>query len=187
MDAVAAAFKPEGALSEAEPAFRPRPGQTQMALAVAQTIEDAGVLVVQAGTGVGKTYAYLVPALYSGQRVLVSTATKALQDQLFARDLPRLVHGLGLPLRMARLKGRSSYLCIERLERVRQGRTAPQDPQVLRQVADVERWARTTRTGDLAVVVLQDVGAVAVQHAGGAHLQRGGVLAAVQPFARRGW
>ena len=156
MDAVAAAFKPEGALSEAEPAFRPRPGQTQMALAVAQTIEDAGVLVVQAGTGVGKTYADLVPALYSGQRVLVSTATKALQDQLFARDLPRLVHGLGLPLRMARLKGRSSYLCIERLERVRQGRTAPQDPQVLRQVADVERWARTTRTGDLAEMAALD-------------------------------
>ena len=134
----------------AEPAFLPRSGQTRMALAVAQAIEAGDVLVVEAGTGVGKTYAYLVPALLSGQRVLVSTATKALQDQLFARDLPRLVHGLGLPLRMARLKGRSSYLCIERLERVRQGRTAPQDPQVLRAVADVERWARITRTGDLA-------------------------------------
>ena len=127
-----------------------------MALAVAQAIEDGAVLVAQAGTGVGKTYAYLVPALYSGQRVLVSTATKALQDQLFARDLPRLVHGLGLPLRMARLKGRSSYLCIERLERVRQGKTAPQDPQVLRQVADVERWARTTSTGDLAEMTALD-------------------------------
>ena len=150
LDAVAAAFLPEGALSKAEPAFVPRPGQTQMALAVAQTIEAGEVLVVEAGTGVGKTYAYLVPALLSGERVLISTATKALQDQLFARDLPRLVHGLGLPLRMARLKGRASYLCIDRLERVRQGRTAPQDPQVLRAVAEVERWARTTRTGDLA-------------------------------------
>ena len=127
-----------------------------MALAVAQAIEDSAVLVVQAGTGVGKTYAYLVPALYSGQRVLVSTATKALQDQLFARDLPRLVHGLGLPLRMARLKGRSAYLCVERLERVRQGRTAPQDPQVLRQVAEVERWARITSTGDMAEMVALD-------------------------------
>jgi ATP-dependent DNA helicase DinG len=150
MEAVGAAFSPDGLLSAAEPAFTPRAGQTAMARAVAGAIDDGAVLVVEAGTGVGKTYAYLVPALLSGQRVLVSTATKALQDQLFARDLPRLVHGLGLPLRMARLKGRSSYLCLERLERVRQGRSAPQDPQVLRAVADVERWARTTRSGDLA-------------------------------------
>ena len=150
LDTVAAAFLPDGELSKAEPAFTPRLGQTQMALAVAQAIEAGEVLVVEAGTGVGKTYAYLVPALLSGERVLISTATKALQDQLFVRDLPRLVHGLGLPLRMARLKGRASYLCIDRLERVRQGRTAPQDPQVLRAVADVERWARITRTGDLA-------------------------------------
>ena len=150
MEAVGAAFSPDGLLSAAEPAFTPRAGQTAMARAVAGAIDDGAVLVVEAGTGVGKTYAYLVPALLSGQRVLVSTATKALQDQLFARDLPRLVHGLGLPLRMARLKGRSSYLCLERLERVRQGRSAPQDPQVLRAVAEVERWARTTRSGDLA-------------------------------------
>ena len=156
LDAVAQVFSAGGALSLAEPAFLPRSGQTRMALAVAQAIEEGDVLVVEAGTGVGKTYAYLVPALLSGQRVLVSTATKALQDQLFARDLPRLVHGLGLPLRMARLKGRASYLCIERLERVRQGRTAPQDPQVLRTVADVERWARITRTGDLAEMTALD-------------------------------
>ncbi|GGH56589.1 ATP-dependent helicase [Comamonas phosphati] len=148
--AVTAAFAPAGALYQAEPAYRPRAGQIAMAEAVAETIEARGVLVAEAGTGVGKTYAYLVPALLSGQRVLVSTATRALQDQLFARDLPRLVHGLGLPLRMARLKGRSAYLCLERLDQVRQGRTAPQDPQVLRSVATVERWARTTLTGDLA-------------------------------------
>lgn len=148
--AVSEAFAPGGVLSRAEPAYRPRAGQIAMAEAVAQAIEARRVLVVEAGTGVGKTYAYLVPALLSGQRVLVSTATRALQDQLFARDLPRLVHGLGLPLRMARLKGRSAYLCLERLDQVRQGRTAPQDPQVLRGVAAVERWARTTHTGDLA-------------------------------------
>ncbi|MGU3627075.1 ATP-dependent DNA helicase [Comamonas sp. C24C] len=155
-EAVAQVFAPQGGLALAEPAFTPRPGQTRMALAVAGAIEEGQVLVVEAGTGVGKTYAYLVPALLSGQRVLVSTATKALQDQLFARDLPRLVHGLGLPLRMARLKGRSSYLCVERLERVRQGRTAPQDPQVLRAVAEVERWARVTRSGDLAELTALD-------------------------------
>ncbi|MEG0201644.1 MAG: ATP-dependent DNA helicase [Comamonas sp.] len=148
-NAVLAAFSPDGSLSVAEPGFRPRAGQTAMASAVAEAIENREVLVVEAGTGVGKTYAYLVPALLSGQRLLVSTATKALQDQLFARDLPRLVAALGLPLRMARLKGRSSYLCLERLERVRQGKTAPQDPQVLRAVAVVERWSKITRTGDL--------------------------------------
>ncbi|KAA9156249.1 DEAD/DEAH box helicase, partial [Delftia sp. BR1] len=125
--AVQAAFAPQGLLSRAEAQFLPREGQTRMALAVAQAIEERQTLVVEAGTGVGKTYAYLVPALLSGQRVLVSTATRALQDQLFARDLPRLVAALGMPLRMARLKGRSAYLCLERLERVRQGRTAPQD------------------------------------------------------------
>lgn len=148
-NAVLAAFSQDGILSVAEPGFRPRAGQTAMACAVAQAIEEQQVLVVEAGTGVGKTYAYLVPALFSGQRLLVSTATKALQDQLFARDLPRLVGALGLPLRMARLKGRSSYLCLERLERVRQGKTAPQDPQVLRAVAAVERWSKITSTGDL--------------------------------------
>lgn len=147
--AVQAAFAEQGLLSRAEPQFRPRSGQTAMALAVAEAIEARQNLVVEAGTGVGKTYAYLVPALLSGRRLLVSTATRALQDQLFARDLPRLVAALGLPLRMARLKGRSAYLCTERLERVRQGRTAPQDPQVLRGVAEVERWSRTTRSGDL--------------------------------------
>lgn len=147
--ATEAAFSPQGLLSRAEPQFCERPGQTAMALAVAEAIEAGQTLVVEAGTGVGKTYAYLVPALISGRRLLVSTATRALQDQLFARDLPRLVAALGLPLRMARLKGRSAYLCTERLERVRQGRAAPQDPQVLRGVAEVERWARTTRTGDL--------------------------------------
>lgn len=148
--ATEAAFAPQGLLSHAEAQFRPRAGQTAMAVAVAQAIQARDTLVVEAGTGVGKTYAYLVPALLSGQRMLVSTATRALQDQLFARDLPRLVSALGLPLRMARLKGRSAYLCLERLDRARQGRSAPQDPQVLRSVAEIERWARSTRTGDLA-------------------------------------
>jgi len=120
-----------------------------MAEAVAQTIVDCGVLVVEAGTGVGKTYSYLVPALLSGKRVVVSTATKALQDQLFARDLPRLVQSLGLPLRMARLKGRSSYLCQQRLLQVRLGKQ-PLDTQVLRAVARVEDWSRSTRSGDMA-------------------------------------
>src|SRR3989338_7871251 len=90
-------FAPGGVLARADTHFQPREGQTQMAMAVAQTIEHGGALVVEAGTGVGKTFSYLVPALLSGERVLLSTATKALQDQLFGRDLPRLVQALGLP------------------------------------------------------------------------------------------
>ncbi len=93
--------------------------QTEMAMAVARTIEQGGSLVVEAGTGVGKTFSYLVPALLSGERVLLSTATKTLQDQLFGRDLPRLVQALGLPVRTALLKGRASYLCLHRMELAR--------------------------------------------------------------------
>lgn len=148
-DQVAAAFAPDGWLSRAEPHFRPRAGQTAMALAVVQTIEAGGVLVVEAGTGVGKTFSYLVPALLSGQRVVISTATKALQDQLYLRDVPRLVQALGLPLRVARLKGRSSYLCLHHLAQVHQSRV-PLDPQVLRAVARVQAWSHGTRTGDMA-------------------------------------
>ena len=97
-----------------------------MALAVARTIEEGGALVVEAGTGVGKTFSYLVPALLSGERVLLSTATKTLQDQLFGRDLPRLVEALGLPVRTALLKGRGSYLCLHRLELARQDAALPE-------------------------------------------------------------
>ncbi|RZJ18636.1 MAG: ATP-dependent DNA helicase [Haliea sp.] len=120
-----------------------------MALAVARTIETGGALVVEAGTGVGKTFSYLVPALLSGERILLSTATKTLQDQLFGRDLPRLVQALGLPVRSALLKGRSSYLCLHRMELARQDANLP-DRAALRSLAKVEQWAQITRTGDLA-------------------------------------
>jgi ATP-dependent DNA helicase DinG len=143
------AFVPGGVLSRAAEAFRPRGGQTEMAMAVARTIADGGALVVEAGTGVGKTFSYLVPALLSGERVLLSTATKTLQDQLFARDLPRLAQALGLPVRMALLKGRASYLCLHRLELARQDATLP-DRTALRTLAKVEEWAQATRSGDLA-------------------------------------
>lgn len=147
--AVARAFAADGVLSRAEAQFRPRAGQTEMALAVARTIEQGGVLVAEAGTGVGKTFAYLVPALLSGERVLLSTATKALQDQLFGRDLPRVAEALGLPLRMALLKGRGSYLCLHRMEQARQEGTAL-DGGIAGELARIERWAQATRTGDLA-------------------------------------
>lgn len=151
-ESVAEAFAPEGVLSQTQTHFQPRQGQTQMALAVAETIAQGGALVVEAGTGIGKTFAYLVPALLSGERVLVSTATKALQDQLFTRDLPVLVQALGLPLRTALLKGRSSYLCLHRMEVARQSAVlaGPQATEAIRTLAAVERWAQGTRTGDLA-------------------------------------
>ncbi|NPC54006.1 ATP-dependent DNA helicase [Caenimonas sp. S4] len=153
---VAAAFAPEGVLSRAADHFRPRSGQTDMAMAVARTITDGGALVVEAGTGVGKTFSYLVPALLSGERVLLSTATKTLQDQLFGRDLPRLVEALGLPVRTALLKGRGSYLCLHRMELARQemaptvGPWASPDRASVRALAKIEEWSIVTRTGDLA-------------------------------------
>lgn len=148
-DLVGAAFAPDGVLSRAAEQFKPRNEQMAMALAVARTIEDGGALVVEAGTGVGKTYSYLVPSLLSGERVLLSTATKTLQDQLFGRDLPRLVQALRLPVRSALLKGRGSYLCVHRLELARRDAQLP-DRGALRALAKVEQWARATRTGDLA-------------------------------------
>jgi ATP-dependent DNA helicase DinG len=143
------AFAPGGVLERAADTFRPRSGQTEMAVAVARTIGQGGALVVEAGTGVGKTFSYLVPALLSGERVLLSTATNTLQDQLFARDLPRLAQALGLPLRMALLKGRGSYLCTHRLELARRDASLP-DRSALRTLAKIEQWAQGTHTGDLA-------------------------------------
>lgn len=142
------AFAQQGALSRAADQFRERAGQTEMALAVARTIDQGGQLVVEAGTGVGKTFSYLVPALLSGERVLLSTATKTLQDQLFGRDLPRLVAALGLPVRTALLKGRASYLCLHRLELARHD--AGPERASARTLAKIEQWSKATRTGDLA-------------------------------------
>ncbi|HMN21824.1 MAG TPA: ATP-dependent DNA helicase [Ottowia sp.] len=145
--AVRAVFDPQGPLARAIEGFRVRAGQTGMALAVARTVTQGGELVVEAATGVGKTFAYLVPALLSGERVLLSTATKALQDQLHGRDLPRLVEVLGVPARTALLKGRSSYLCLHRLEQAGQAALTVTQRRTL---GRIERWARSTRTGDLA-------------------------------------
>ncbi len=147
--AVHAAFDADGPLAGAAEGFRARDGQTRLALAVAGVIGPGGVLVAEAATGVGKTFAYLVPALLSGERVLLSTATKTLQDQLYGRDLPQLARALKLPLRTALLKGRASYLCLHRLALADQ---APQmhEPCLRRSLAQIERWAPTTRTGDLA-------------------------------------
>ncbi|MFT3665801.1 MAG: ATP-dependent DNA helicase [Piscinibacter sp.] len=120
-----------------------------MAEAVAEAIESRAALVAEAGTGVGKTFAYLVPTLLSGARALVSTATKSLQDQLFLRDIPRLRDALQLPVSVALLKGRASYLCLHRMKQARQSATLP-DRWAVRTLAKVEQWSQATRSGDLA-------------------------------------
>lgn len=154
-DAVARALADDGPLAQAIPGFASRSGQKSMAQAVADTLEQGSVLVVEAGTGIGKTFAYLLPALLGGGRVLISTATKALQDQLFGRDIPQLLEALTLPSRVALLKGRASYLCLNRLERARHSGALPR-PVDLRMLASVEQWAQSTRSGDLAELSMLD-------------------------------
>ena len=145
------ALGPQGALAQADPGFVEREVQQQLAAAVAAAVDEHGTLVAEAGTGVGKTFAYLVPLLLSGKRALVSTATKSLQDQLFLRDLPRLRDALRVPVRIALLKGRGSYLCLHRLQQARETGTLP-DRFAVRALARIETWAPSTRTGDLAEI-----------------------------------
>lgn len=146
---VAEAFAADGPLARADPRYHPRDSQQRFAAGVAEALEARHALVAEVGTGVGKTFAYLVPVLLSGRRVLVSTATKSLQDQLFLRDLPRLRDALGVPVQMALLKGRASYLCRHRLETARRDAQLP-DRFAVRALAKVELWAQSTRTGDMA-------------------------------------
>ena len=148
---MAEAFEDGGPLARRDPGFKPRAAQDRLSAAVAEAIEQRHALVAEAGTGVGKTFAYLVPLLLSGGRALVSTATKSLQDQLFLRDLPRLRDALGVPVTLALLKGRASYLCRHRLELARLSAQLP-DRWAVRQLARVETWAQSTRSGDLAEI-----------------------------------
>lgn len=112
-----AIFSVDGLLAQAIPGYHPRTQQLEMALAISQTIEKQEILVAEAGTGTGKTYAYLVPALLSGGKVIVSTGTKTLQDQLFQRDIPAMRAALKIPVTVALLKGRANYICHYHLER----------------------------------------------------------------------
>ncbi|MEO8019232.1 MAG: ATP-dependent DNA helicase [Pseudomonadota bacterium] len=143
-------FGPRGPLARTLPGFTPRRSQLAMASRVALALENRAPLVVEAGTGTGKTFAYLVPALLSGKRVLVSTGTRTLQDQLFNKDLPLVAGAIGVPARVALLKGRSNYLCTYRLKQLsgQKSLAGTRD----RTLTRVERWAGITRTGDLAEV-----------------------------------
>jgi ATP-dependent DNA helicase DinG len=142
-------FSAQGALARVVHDFRVRPFQLEMARAVEQAIENNSVLVAEAGTGTGKTFAYLVPALASGGKVIISTGTKTLQDQLFDRDIPALRAALKVPVSVALLKGRANYVCQHHLERtLAQGRLASRED--ARHLAVIERFARTSASGDRA-------------------------------------
>jgi ATP-dependent DNA helicase DinG len=142
-------FAPGGALSDAVPGFKLRRQQLEMAEAIHAAIERQAVLVAEAGTGTGKTFAYLVPALLAGGKVIVSTGTKNLQDQLFDRDLPAVRRALGSGASTALLKGRANYVCLYRLRRAAsEGRFATREDAA--QLARIERFAAGTTTGDRA-------------------------------------
>ncbi len=138
-----------GALARAVPGFGPREVQQQMAQAGAAAIADAEILIAEAGTGTGKTFAYLVPAVLAGRRVIVSTGTRTLQDQLFHRDLPTVTAALDVPVRTALLKGRGNYLCLYRMQRSREdGRFENREQSAaFQRIVD---WSGLTRSGDLA-------------------------------------
>ena len=142
-------FSPEGACAAVLPGWRSRPQQLAMAEAVERAIADNSVLLAEAGTGTGKTLAYLIPALLSGGKVVISTGTKALQDQLFHRDLPAARRALKSPVKVALLKGRANYVCHHHLQRnLADGRFAHRDDAAW--LAKIARFAETSGSGDRA-------------------------------------
>jgi ATP-dependent DNA helicase DinG len=146
-DDIGALLGADGPFARELPNFAPRPAQQSMAQAVQRAIAECEILIAEAGTGTGKTYAYLVPAMLSGERVIVSTGTKALQDQLFFRDLPKVRSVLGARLKVALLKGRANYLCLYRLDQtVREGASFDRAQAV--HLAAIRAWSARTRRGD---------------------------------------
>lgn len=144
-------FGADGPLAAAIPGFATRDEQIAMASEVARALRSRGRLIVEAGTGTGKTFAYLVPALLSGRRVIVSTGTRNLQDQLFHRDLPTVARAIGRPVRVALLKGRANYLCVHRLELAEQQAIARGlRKEVATALPRVRAWSRITKQGDIA-------------------------------------
>ncbi|HEY5995085.1 MAG TPA: ATP-dependent DNA helicase [Gallionellaceae bacterium] len=140
-------FSDQSPLANDVAAFRPRAQQREMALAVAEAIRDNAILVAEAGTGTGKTFAYLVPALLAGGKVIISTGTKNLQDQLFQKDLPTVRDALKAPVSMALLKGRANYVCHYHLERAQsEGRFVTRED--TRHLAKIVKYAKVTQSGD---------------------------------------
>ena len=144
---VARFFSEQSPLATEVSSFRPREQQREMALAVADAIKNNAILVAEAGTGTGKTFAYLVPALLCGGKVIISTGTKNLQDQLFQKDLPMVRDALKAPVSIALLKGRANYVCHYHLERAAQdGRFATRED--IKHLGKIKRYAKTSNTGD---------------------------------------
>lgn len=143
-------FSESGPLARAFDGYCKRQEQIEMAQAIQQAIREARTVVLEAGTGVGKTAAYLVPSLLEGGKVIVSTGTKALQDQLYYRDLPAVRDALAVPIKVALLKGRSNYLCWHHLDRANQDATLLSSRQEVRDLGIVNRFIHLTPTGDKA-------------------------------------
>jgi ATP-dependent DNA helicase DinG len=140
---------PSGQLAKHLPGFASRSQQQEMAEAVAQALADSSVLIAEAGTGTGKTFAYLVPAMLSGQKVIISTGTKNLQDQLFHKDIPLVRDLLGVPVDVALLKGRANYLCHHRLQLAREeGRFLTRSQTA--ELQEIGKWSGRTSSGDIA-------------------------------------
>lgn len=147
--AVSDDFSPDGVLAKAIHGFKPREAQRRMAQAVAESIRRQTALVVEAGTGTGKTYAYLVPALRANKKTIISTGSKALQDQLYSRDLPRVAQALQYTGQLALLKGRANYLCLERLEQQSlAGGDLPAES--LSELMHLRGWSSSTVEGDIS-------------------------------------
>ena len=146
-----AALEEGGDLARNIAAFRPRPAQLDLAAAVADAFDSRGTLLAEAGTGTGKTFAYLVPAILSGLKTIVSTGTRALQDQLYHRDLPRVRDALGVGFKSALLKGRANYLCHYRLQQAK-GEPKFHSREMASHFQRIVAWSGRTRMGDLAEV-----------------------------------
>ena len=142
-------FSSDGLLSQSIQQFQPRVEQIEMANAVLDTIEDQSQLIVEAGTGTGKTFAYLIPTLLSKQKAIISTGSKNLQDQLFQRDLPTISKAMGFSGKIALLKGRANYLCLDRLDRIYH-RGMVGDNSLLKDFKAIQKWRNHTKNGDLS-------------------------------------
>ena len=156
---MAAAFAPDGALARALPGFEARPAQIEMAAAVSDVFGAGGALLAEAGTGTGKTLAYLVPAILSRQRVLVSTGTKNLQEQIFFKDLPVLRESLDVPFTATYMKGRGNYLCLHRFDAYRESAAGGAPVFEFARAGGsafhlqvIDEWSRRTETGDRAEI-----------------------------------
>jgi ATP-dependent DNA helicase DinG len=146
---------PSGPLSRGVPGYEHRPGQIRMARSVQEALAHDGVLLIEAGTGTGKTWAYLVPSVLSGRRVLVSTGTRALQDQIMEKDVPALRRHLRLEIDAACVKGLGNYVCLRRFDELLQSADAAQE-RLSHSLPVLRGWVETTRSGDRA-----ELGAIA--------------------------